>query len=218
MRAGSASGRPPELTPDSTAPKRPPSGGRRQRGRGGPGQDSRLHGIRWVPVPLALLATVIGALVMGSFQGQEASANAHRTGYQAGGLALSVDTMLWLMEMAPSQGYQMPRSEMPGYTPSGDKRLRVAVTVSDVTADVQRYSITDFSLSGPNGKTWKVDPYYRSDSKPSGNLEPGFETTIDLYFDIPAKQARNLTLKWCRSGTTVSIPVSTGGSPGSMHM
>jgi hypothetical protein len=179
-----------------------------------------------VPVPLAIFAAVIGALVMGSFQGQVAAANARHTGYEAGGLALNVDTMLWMSNDMSGQGagrapkgYSMPASEMPGMQPAGDNRLRVEVNLSDVSTSLQRYSTTDFSLAGPGGKTWKVDSQGFSTLPASADLEPGFGTTIDLYFDIPAKNSKHLTLQWSRGGTTVSVPVSTGGTtPAGMHM
>lgn len=193
-RTGSASGRRPEFMPDSASPQRLPHGGRRGRGGTGPGQGSVLRGLRWVPVPLAALAVVIGVLVLGSLQGQVAAANAHQPGYRAGGLALSVDTMLWMMNMAPTRGYQMPKSEMAGMQAPGMNRLRVEITLSDVAADVQRYSTSDFSLSG-HGKTWNVDgptpsDPVRSDMATSALLEPGFQTVVNLYFDVPAKQVR----------------------------
>lgn len=180
----------------------------------------RMPGLRWIPVPLATLAAVIGVLVMGSFQGQVASANAHQTGYRAGGLALSVDAMTWMMNMEPSKGYQMPTSMMPGMQMVGDNRLRVEVSLSNTTTSLQRYSIANFTVSGPGGKTWKTvgQLQQHSDQPASADLEPGFRTTIDLYFDIPSKQTKNLTLKWSRSGTTVSIPVNTSGMPSGMKM
>ncbi|HEY7142828.1 MAG TPA: hypothetical protein VH637_01150 [Streptosporangiaceae bacterium] len=187
-------------------------------GRGRAGPRSRLGGLRWVPIPLAIFAAVIGALVMGSFQGQVAAANATQTGYRAGGLAMSVDTTLWMMNMKQPNGYQMPQSEMPGMQSTGDDRLRVEVSLSNVTTSLQRYSTTDFSLASPGGKTWKVNGQGFSTLPASANLEPGFGTTIDLYFDVPAKNSKNLTLKWSRGGTTVSIPVNTGGMPRGMKM
>jgi hypothetical protein len=89
-----------------------------------------MPGLRWVPVPLAALAAVIGVLVMGSFQGQVAEANAHQSGYRAGGLALSVDTMYWMSNnmtgLGPGQqgvanGFSMPASEMPGIQPDRER-------------------------------------------------------------------------------------------------
>ena len=203
----------PERKPRAAAQRRPGTG----RSRAGP--RSRLGGLRWVPVPLAVFAVVIGALVIGSFQGQVAAANARQTGYRAGGLALSVGTMLWMLNMqATTGGYKMPSSEMPGMQVAGDDRLRVEVSLSNVTTSLQRYSTTDFSLAGPDGKTWKVDSQGNSALPASADLEPGFKTTIDVYFDIPAKNSKHLTLQWSRSGTRVSIPVNTGTKPQQMRM
>jgi Domain of unknown function (DUF4352) len=211
----------PEQKPGTGGGKRP-GGGRRTREGPSPGHPW----LRWVPVPLAVLAAAIGALVMGSFQGQVAAANANRPGYQAGGLSLSVDTMLWMSNDMTGQGpankgpanFSMPPSMMPGMQAAGENRLRVEVSLSNVTGDTQRYSIGDFSLTGHGGKTWSADSVGRSDAASSANLQPGFGTTIDVYFDVPAKQSRNLTLEWSRGGTTVSIPVHTSGSPGPMRM
>jgi hypothetical protein len=173
-----------------------------------------------------VLAAVIGLLVMGSFQGQVAAANANRHGYQAGGLDLSVDTMLWMSNdmtgQGPagkhSRGFAMDPSMMPGMQAVGEDRLRVEVSLSNVTGDAQWYSINDFTLTGPGGKSWSNDGVGHEDMAPSANLQPGFGTTIDLYFDVPAKQIKNLTLRWSRGGTTVSIPVHTSGQPGPMRM
>jgi Domain of unknown function (DUF4352) len=201
----------------SPAPK---SGQRR------PGQKPGHPWLRWVPVPLAVLAAAIGALVMGSFQGQVAAANANRPGYQAGGLSLTVDTMLWMSNDMTGQGpgnkghasFSMAPSMMPGMQAVGENRLRVEVSLNNTTGDTQTYSIGDFSLSAPDGKTFSVDPIGHEDMTSSANLQPGFGTTIDVYFDMPAKQSKNLTLEWSRGGTTVSIPVHTSGSPGPMRM
>jgi hypothetical protein len=184
--------------------------------------------LRWVPVPLAVLAAVIGALVMGTFQGQQAAAKARQPlSYQAGGLSLSVDTMLWMSNdmtgQGPSkkapQGFSMAPSMMPGMQAVGENRLRVEVSLSNATGDTQRYSLSDFSLAGPGRKTWAVDGVGHSDAATSANLQPGFGTTIDLYFDVPARQSNHLTVQWSRGGTTVAIPVHTaGGRPGPMRM
>jgi hypothetical protein len=180
-----------------------------------------------VPVPLALLAAVLGLLVMGSMQGR-AAADLAKEPNQAGGLSLTVDTMLWMSnDMAGSGapapadspgGYQMPDSMMPGMQPTGDNRLRVEVGLSNVTSSVQQYSTTDFSLSGPGGKTWKVNGQEHSVQPASADLQPGFQTTVDMYFDIPASDSKNLTLHWSRGGRTISMPVKTGTGPGEMHM
>lgn len=157
---------------------------------------------------------------MGSFQGQVAAANASQTGYRAGGISLSVDAMMWMMNMQQSNGYQMPASEMPGMQQAGNNRLRVEVSLNNASTSVQQYAIADFSVSGPGGKIYKTVSQLQvhSDLPTSADLQPGFGTTIDVYFDIPAKQSKNLTLKWSRGGTTVSIPVNTNGKPTDMHM
>src|SRR5215469_12953910 len=86
-RAGSERGSPP-------SGRRP--GGRRTRGKG---RSARLRGLRWVPVPLAMLAAALGVLVIGSMQGRAAADLASHPN-EAGGLALSVDTMVWMASMS----------------------------------------------------------------------------------------------------------------------
>jgi hypothetical protein len=175
-----------------------------------------------VPVPLALLAAALGLLVMGTIQGQAAADLASHPN-EAGGLSLTVDTMLWMSNdmggtgapqasPPPDDSYSMPSSEMPGMQPVGDNRLRVEVDLSDVTGSVQQYSTTDFTLSAPGGKTWPVNGQEHSSQPASADLQPGFRTTIDVYFDIPAADSKNLTLHWSRGGRTISMPVSTGGA------
>jgi hypothetical protein len=226
MRAGQLkpalkSGHRPELEPGALPMKRSAGGGRTREGPRPP-----HPWLRWVPVPLAVLAVVIGLLTMGSFQGQVAAANAGRPGYQAGGLDLSVDTMLWMSNdmtgQGPankkSQGFAMDPSMMPGMQTVGEDRLRVEVSLSNITGDMQQYSMNDFILAGAAGKMWSNNGVGHTDMTMSAILQPGFGTTIDLYFDVPAKQIKNLTLKWSRGGMTVSIPVRTSGQPGPMHM
>jgi hypothetical protein len=203
-------------------------GGRRARKKGRSVPGTRLRGLRWIPVPLALLAVTLGLLVMGSMQGRAAADLASHPN-QAGGLSLSVDTMLWMSNdtsgsgvPAPADspgGYSMPDSMMPNMQPTGDDRLRIEVDLSNVTSGVQRYSTTDFTLSGPGGKTWQVNGQEHSAQPASADLQPGFATTVDVYFDIPASDSKNLTLHWSRGGRTISMPVNTGGSaPAGMHM
>jgi hypothetical protein len=179
-------------------------------------------------VPLALLAALLGLLVVGSMQGQ-ATADLAKEPNQAGGLSLTVDTMVWMSNdmsgsgaPAPgdsSGGYSMPSSMMPGMQAAGDNRLRVEVGLSNVSGSVQQYSTTDFSLSGPGGKTWQVNGQEHSAQPASADLQPGFQTTVDVYFDLPASDSKNLILHWSRGGRTISMPVNTGGEkPGVMHM
>ena len=174
-----------------------------------------------------MLAAVIGMLVMGSFQGQVAAANANSPGYRAGGLSLSVNTMLWMSNDMTGQGpinksrqgFSMDPSMMPGIQSVGDDRLRVEVVLNNTTGDQQRYSVSDFSLAGTGSKTWPVDSVGHEDMPSSAVIQPGFAVTIDLYFDVPAKYINQLTVKWSRGGTTVSIPVrSSDGTPGPMRM
>jgi len=199
------------------------SRGGRKKGASAP--RARLRSLRWVPVPLALLAAVLGVLVMGSIQGRAAADLASHPN-EAGGLSLSVDTMLWMSNdmsgsgapqaaspPAKPPGYSMPDSMMPGMQPVGDDRLRVEVDLSNVSGSVQQYSTTDFTLSAPGGKTWPVNSQEHSSLPGSADLQPGFRTTADLYFDIPASDSKHLTLHWSRGGRTISMPVNTNGSP-----
>jgi hypothetical protein len=178
-----------------------------------------------VPVPLALLAAIVGVLVMGSVQGQAAADLASHPN-EAGGLSLTVDTMLWMSNdmggsgspqaaqpPADSGGYSMPSSMMPGMQPVGDNRLRIEVDLSNVSASVQQYAMTDFTLSAPGGKTWQVNGQEHSSQPGSADLQPGFGSTVDAYFDIPASDSKHLTLHWSRGGRTISMPVNTSGSP-----
>lgn len=202
----------------------------RMRSRGGRKKGAsasrpRLRNLRWVPVPLALLAAVLGVLVMGSMQGRAAADLASHPN-EAGGLSLTVDTMLWMSnDMSGSgappdpssspnpPGYSMPSAMMPGMQPVGDDRLRVEVDLGNVSGSVQQYSTTDFTLSAPGGKTWPVNGQEHSSQPGSADLQPGFRTTADLYFDIPASDSKHLTLHWSRGGRTISMPVNTNGSP-----
>jgi hypothetical protein len=207
-----------------------------KKGRSVPGP--RLPGLRWVPVPLALLVVALGLLVLGSRQGQAAADLASHPN-QAGGLSLSVDAMLWMSndvdgsgapasanvpgQAAPAPGdpkqFTMPDSMMPGMQPTGDDRLRVEVDLNNVTSSVQKYSTTDFTLSAPGGKTWQVNGQEHSSQPAWGNLQPGFAATVDLYFDVQAADIKNLTLHWSRGGRTISMPVNTNGqAPAGMHM
>jgi hypothetical protein len=209
----------------ASPPSEPRSGGRRARKKGRSTPGARLRGLRWVPVPLAILAAALGVLVFGSVQGQAAADLAsHPT--EAGGLSLTVDTMLWLSDdmtgsgnpnaaPAPGDAYAMPASMMPGMQPAGDNRLRVEVDLANVTSSAEQYATTDFTLSAPGGQTWKVDGQDHSALPASAYLRPGFSTTVDVYFDVPAADSKHLTLHWSRAGRTISIPVNTTGKPSS---
>lgn len=198
----------------------------RARAAKNPKPPPRLPGLRWVPVPLAVLAAVVGWLVLGFMQGQNAIAHAHQQhGYQAGGLALSVDQMLWMSNDMTGQGpaksnpngFSMPANMMPAMQAGGNDRLRVEVDLRNVTSDGQRYNISDFRVVGAHGKTWRTANLGMTDTVGHGVIEPGFQVTVDLYFDIPSQQAKNLSVRWSRDGTTVEFPVNTSGVPSPHH-
>jgi len=190
------------------------------------GAGPRLPGLRWVPVPLALLAAMVGWLILGSLQGQSAAASAaNAPSIQAGGLGLGVDAMIWMSNdmtgqgpVKGAQGIPMDPSMMPGIQAANDSRLRVEVTLRNLTADVQRYALSDFTIVAPGGGRWNADGIGHSDMQSWATLEPGFETTIDLYFDVPTVNSKSLTIKWSHGDNTVSIPVVTGAQPGKMRM
>ncbi len=192
--------------------KRMTAGDRKNRG-------PLVPGLRWVPVPLAVLATVLGWLVLGSLQGQQAAAHdQHQHGYQAGGLALTVDQMVWMSNDMTGQGplkiptgFPMDPSMMPGMQAPGDDRLRFEVDLSNISTGVQRYAMSDFRVIAPGGQSWK--PTENGGSAADAILEPGFQATVDMYFDMPDKQSKNLTVQWSRDGTTVQFPVDTNGIP-----
>lgn len=200
--------------------RRQPGNGRARGGTGSrPG--SQLAGLRWVPVPLAVLMAALGWLVLGGLLGQHAAAEDHAHGLEAGGLGLTVNTMLWMDSsmsapgQMPGKGFKMPSSMMPGMQAPGDMRLRIEVYLRNVSKDPQRYALKSFVLFGPGGKSWNVlanAATQHSVAPQSAVLEPGFSTTVDLYYDIPAKQAKNLSVRWSHGGSTVSFPVHTTGT------
>jgi hypothetical protein len=191
-------------------------------------QGPRLPGLHWVPVPLAVLAATVGYLVLGGTMGQQAAAKVqHVHGYQAGGLSLQPDAMLWLSNDMTGQGpvknpnpdgFKMDPSMMPGMQPAGENRLRVEVTLANVTSVNQRYAVTDFKVVGPTGKSFRVDSPDGSTQPTNSLLRPQFGTTIDLFFDVPTAQSKNLSIEWSRGGTTVDIPVDTNGTLPSPHI
>lgn len=209
----------------------------RERQRAEPKSAQRLPGLRWVPVPLAVLLAALGWLVFGSVLGQHAFASVHH-GLEAGGLGLSVNTMLWMdddmsdMDGAPpatgssgttaktgSGGFVMPASMMPGLKTVGDKRLRVEVVIKNLTTKPQRYALTDFTLLGKGHHSWALLQNAATRGQVlSAPLGVGFETTVDLYFDIPSDQATHLTLQWSHGGDTVTFPVHIDDSGGMAGM
>ena len=184
----------------------------------------RMPGLRWVPVPLAILLAAIGWLVFGSATGQHALAAAHE-GPQAGGLALTISQVVWMVDDMSTPGqkvnpnqFQMPASMMPGMQTLGEKRLRVELYVRNVSSSPQRYALGEFRLFGTGGKSWS--PVANAATRGqilSAALDPGFQAIIDLYFDLPLSQGNRLTMQWEHGGTTVTFPIhATGMSSGSM--
>ena len=200
----------------------------RNRTRGTGGRERRLAeaksagmpGLRWVPVPLAVLMAALGWLVFGSVLGQHAFASDH-AGPEAGGLGLTVTTMLWMESMDPTSsstkgGFVMPSSMMPGMSSVGDQRLRIEVLIRNISTKPQSYSLTDFRILGAHHHSWPLLQNSATRGQVlSAPLGPGFQSTVDLYFDIPSGQAKHLKLEWSHGGSTVIIPVHSTDS-GSM--
>lgn len=188
-----------------------------------------MPGLRWVPVPLAVLLAALGWLVLGGAAGQHAAAAAAQAarGFQAGGLQVNVDTMLWLSNDMTGQGpvkntnphgFKMAPSMMPGMPQAGDNRLRVEVSISNVSTVNQRYAMNEFKIVTAKGQSYPPDPVDGSTQATSAILRPGFWTTIDLYFDLPAAANKNLTVQWTHGGTSVSFPVNTNGKLPAPHI
>jgi hypothetical protein len=192
---------------------------RRERRRASTISASRFLGLRWVPVPLAILMAALGWLVFGSVLGQHAFASAH-AGPEAGGLALTVNQTVWMADdmgnpaqATSSGGFQMPSSMMPGMQTGGDKRLRIEVYIRNISNSPQRYALNGFRLFGTGGRSWApLDNAATRGAVLSAVLDPGFLATVDLYFDLPASQGNRLSLEWEHGGTTVTFPVHVIGS------
>jgi len=174
--------------------------------------------VRWLPVPLALAAAVVGWVVLGSTIDQHGS---HVDAYEAGGLQLSVNSMVWMSNdmtgqgplASKSQGFAMDPSMMPGFQSVADNRLHLQVTLSNGTSDPQRYASSDFRVVGLDGRSWGTSDDGGDILHRTGTLGSGYAATIDLYFDLPNQQTKGLSIEWSRGGTTVEIPVNTSGKP-----
>ena len=180
---------------------------------------ARFPGLRWVPVPLAILLAALGWLVFGSVLGQHASASAH-AGLEAGGLGLTVNQVVWMADdMGNSgqktnpSGFQMPAGMMPGMQTAGDKRLRIELYVRDTSSSLQQYALSEFRLLGAGSQSWQpLNNAATRGAIQSAVLYPGFEATIDLYFDLPAAQGNHLSVEWSHGGSTVTFPVHVTGT------
>ncbi len=193
--------------------------GRRRRTRGAAGA-ARMPGLHWVPAPLAILMAVLGWMVFGSVLGQHALASSH-AGPEAGGLALTVNQVVWMADDMGNPGqattpgsFQMPDSMMPGMQTGGDKRLRIELYIRNISRSPQRYALNDFRLFGSRGLSWApLDNAATRGAVLSAVLDPDFQATIDLYFDLPASQGdKHLSVEWEHGGTTVTFPVHVIGS------
>lgn len=199
---------------------------RRERRQASKKAAARLIGLRWVPVPLAMLMAALGWLVFGTVLGQQAVASAH-AGLQAGGLKLAVNQVLWMEDDMTNpgssakdpNGFTMPQSMMPGMQTTGDKRLRVELAIDNISKSAQVYGLPDFRLTGTGGKSWAPDDNTATRGDViTAPLSPGFQATVDLYFDVPNSQGNNhLSVEFENGGTTVTFPVHvTGYGSGSM--
>jgi hypothetical protein len=176
------------------------------------------EGIKWLPVPLALAAAIVGWVVLGSTLGDHAG---HVHGYEAGGLQLSVDRMLWMNNdmtgQGPlanrSQGFAMDPSMMPGFQSVNNNRLQLEVTLTNGTGDAQQFSQSDFRVVAPDGQSWGTSDDGGDIQHRVGTVGPGYQTSLTLYFDLPNTQTRGLNVEWSRGGTTVEIPVNASGKP-----
>jgi hypothetical protein len=180
-----------------------------------------MPGLRWVPVPLAILLAVIGWMVFGSAMGQHALASAH-AGPEQGGMGLTVNQVVWMADdMANNPGkpasdpnqFTMPDSMMPGMQTGGDKRLRIEFYLRDISNVPQRYGLAEFRLLGTGHQSWPpLDNAATRGAPLAAVLPPGFQATVDLYFDLPAKQHGALRLEWEHGGHVMTIPVHVANS------
>ncbi len=177
------------------------------------------QGVRWLPIPLAVVAAVVGWFVLGDTLNQHAGAHLHA--YQAGGLSLSVNEMVWMSNdmsgqgplASKSQGFAMAQSMMPGMQTTDNNRLRLGLTLRNDTGDPQQFALSDFRVIAPNGQSWGAVDDGGAVLHRQSMLGPGYATTVDVYFDIPIAQTKNLAVEWSNGGTTVEIPVDTSGAP-----
>ena len=181
--------------------------------------DTVPRGLRWLPIPVAVAAAVVGWAVLGDTLNQHAGAHVHA--YEAGGLSLSVDQMVWMSNdmsgqgplASKSQGFAMDPSMMPGFQSVADNRLHVTVTFQNGTDGDQQYALGDFHVVAPSGQTFSTSDDGGDIQQKVGTLRAGYQATIDLYFDIPTTLTKGLSIEWSRDGSTVDIPVDTSGKP-----
>jgi hypothetical protein len=172
-----------------------------------------------VPVPLAILMAMLGWLVFGSVAGQHALAVAH-AGPEQGGMGLTVNQAVWMADDMTTPGkkanpnaFTMPASEMPGMQTVGDKRLRIELYLRNISNSPQRYGLAEFRLLGTGNRSWPpLDNAAVRGQMLSAVIDPGFQVTTDLYFDLPASQHGQLQLEWEHGGHIMTIPLYVHGS------
>lgn len=188
---------------------------KQRRSQKAPAAAERMPGLRWVPVPLAILMAVIGWLVFGTALGQHALAVAH-AGPEQGGMGLTVNQVVWMQDDMVTPGtnpgyYHMPASEMPGMQLAGEKRLRIELYLRNISSSVQRYALAEFRLLGTGHQSWPpLDNAAVRGQMLSALLDPDFQATVDVYFDLPISQRGALRLEWEHNGHLMTIPLHIG--------
>lgn len=203
---------------------RRPAGGRTRNSHTTRRGHGALPGLRWIPLPLAVLAATLGWLVFGTLLGQSQASVASQPGWLAGGLDLNVDTMVWMSNdmtgqgpLKVPQGFPMDPGMMPGMQSTNDNRLRVEVDLKNVTRHVETYAKSDFRVTGQGGQSWPFVDIEGNGPVSDTVLQPGYVVTLDLYFDIPIAKSKDLSIQWARGGATVDFPVTTNGVPSPHH-
>ncbi len=184
------------------------------------GRIGGLPGIRWIPVPLAVLVAAVGWLIYGTVLGQSAAAQADHHGDTAGGLQIAVQQMGWMSNdmtgngpVPVPSGFAMDPGMMPGMQSANDNRLQLEVTLKNVTSSIQTYHMSDFRVVGQGGQSWpEISTAGQNTYANQGAIEPDFSVALAVYFDIPMKQSKGLSIEWSRGGATVDIPVDIGGA------
>jgi len=201
------------------ARNRTTSADRRERPKKSATTVQRMPGLRLVPVPLAILLAVIGWLVFGSALGQHALASAH-AGPEQGGFELTMNQVVWMANDMADPGkanpnaFQMPDSMMPGMQTGGDKRLRIEIYLRNITGKPLVYGLEQFRLIGTGHHSWApLDNAATRGAPLVATIDPSFQVTTDLYFDLPASQGnKGLRLEWSAGGHIMFIPVHVVGA------
>lgn len=185
--------------------------------------------LRSLVVILAAGVIVIGvAMTLRALLAPEVTAQLGDT-LAVGGLHMTVASASWVAEhkhtddtneisLAPvqpdgraldmSDGYAMPAAMMPGMPEKGLRRLRMVVTLANMSNHSQSVSITDFALVANHGERWQ--PLAQSNFRHQ-QLAPGQAIEGVLFVDIPA-DTPGLSVYWTRQAGVVRLPL--GAAPG----